>query len=129
MKYPASSALAALVCLAGVMTSPVAMADRGHWHADIGIGIGVPLGYPYGFAPYDYGPYYRYPPYYYPPVVVAPAPPPVYIERGDDDAPASPGADSNYWYYCAASQAYYPYAKTCPEGWLTVVPNANAPHP
>jgi hypothetical protein len=120
--------LLALACLVGIAASPLALADRGHWRGHFGIDIGVPFGYPYG---YGYAPYYRYPPYYYPPVVVTPAPPPVYIERGDQDADAAgPGqSNSDYWYYCEASRAYYPYAKTCPGGWMTVVPNANAPHP
>jgi hypothetical protein len=29
----------------------------------------------------------------------------------------------NYWYYCQDSQAYYPYVKECPSGWLTVAPS------
>jgi hypothetical protein len=128
MRHPVSTAL--LTGLLVLVASPAARADRGHWGSRVGISIGVPLGYPYYGAPL-YRPYYDYPPYYYPPVVVTPAPPPVYIERGDLDADAAtPGAaQSKYWYYCTASQTYYPYVKTCPAGWLTVVPDANAPHP
>jgi hypothetical protein len=27
-----------------------------------------------------------------------------------------------YWYFCGASNTYYPYVETCPSGWETVVP-------
>ena len=79
--------------------------------ARVGIFVGAPFGY---YAP----PYYYYPPYY-PPIVAAPSAPPVYIEQGNlQPAPAQQG----YWYYCAASQAYYPYVKECAEDWQLVSP-------
>lgn len=81
-----------------------------HFRPHIGLFIGAPL-----FAPWYYSP----PPAYYPPVVVAPPSPPVYIERGYDEAPAR---GENYWYYCEDSQAYYPYVKRCPGGWRKVLP-------
>ncbi len=31
---------------------------------------------------------------------------------------------SNTWYYCAESQAYYPYVKQCAAGWQQVAPQA-----
>lgn len=63
--------------------------------------------------------YYPLPPYY-PPVVAAPSSPPVYIEQGDTQAaPEQPQGD---WYYCAGTQAYYPYVKECPAGWQLVAP-------
>jgi hypothetical protein len=34
-----------------------------------------------------------------------------------------------YWYYCTGPQGYYPYVKSCPGGWLTVVPNVTPPPP
>lgn len=53
--------------------------------------------------------------YYYPaPVYPVPdpwVPPPVTIV-------APPVTD--YWYYCDAAQAYYPYVATCPAGWKQV---------
>lgn len=124
--------------LLGVAGPGSAWADRGHehehghghghGHVQLGIEIGPfwgpwhhrPFGYPY---PYYYGypyPYYDYP--YYPPVVVAPAAPPVYIEQGSGPAP-----QTNYWYYCNASRAYYPYVKECPGGWQQVVPQPPQP--
>ncbi len=66
-------------------------------------------------APY-YAPYYYPPPFYYPPTVVVPPAPQRYIER-DEETDAQ-----NYWYYCAASKAYYPYVKQCPGGWQRVNP-------
>ncbi|MBK7280119.1 hypothetical protein [Candidatus Aalborgicola defluviihabitans] len=60
---------------------------------------------------------------YRPPFVVEQAPPPVVIQvpapvqsqPGPQVAPAP-----QFWYYCDASRAYYPYVATCPGGWQTV---------
>ncbi|MFZ2627409.1 MAG: hypothetical protein WAX67_00840 [Rugosibacter sp.] len=84
----------------------------GHSHIGIGIGIGP-------WAPWYYPPPIYYPPaYYYPRTVVIEQPaPPVYVEQADE-APAQ----TNYWYYCSRSKAYYPYVKDCPAGWQRVVP-------
>lgn len=96
-------------------------------------GFGVYIGSPYPYYRYPYWgspyPYYAYPyPYwgspspYYPPAIVAvPSSPPVYIEKGDSAAPAQNDAPA-YWYYCAGSNAYYPYVKQCPGGWERQVP-------
>ncbi len=99
------------------------------WHRDHDFHVGVVIGNPAGFgcspfyAPcYAYPPYYGgyyYPPAYYPPpVVVSPPPPPVYIEKEQA---------SQYWYYCADARKYYPYVKSCPSGWMKVVPQTAAP--
>ena len=102
------------------------------WHrggpARFGVYIGAPA---YWYSPYYYPPYYA--PYYpyYPPVVVAPAPPPVYIEQGSVPSAQSPSQPqpaaqsslpSNWWYYCTDAKAYYPYVKECPAGWQRVAP-------
>jgi len=83
-----------------------------------GFHFGIPL-----FAPWYYPPpayYYPPPAYYYPPpVVTAPAAPPVYVERGE--APSAPPPE-HWWYYCADTQAYYPYVKECPTQWQRVSP-------
>ena len=34
----------------------------------------------------------------------------------------------SYWYYCQNPQGYYPYVKSCPGGWITVVPNVTPPN-
>src|SRR5262249_13963617 len=87
------------------------------WHhgprVPIGSGFGVGVPYPYSSPPY-YGPY-AYPAYYPAPVVVQQQPT-VYVEQPPAPAAqpsAQPGAQSGYWYYCAASRGYYPYVKEC----------------
>ncbi|HUX24340.1 MAG TPA: hypothetical protein VMV87_06940 [Burkholderiales bacterium] len=84
---------------------------REHGHVRFGLTLGAPLFAPDYYAPYDN----PYPAYSYPPVVVQSAPP-VYIEQGAAQAAPAPA----YWYYCAASQSYYPYVSACPAGWQRV---------
>jgi hypothetical protein len=55
-------------------------------------------------------PVYPYPDPYTPPVVVVPSEVPV--------EPAVPPVQ--YWYYCDAARAYYPYVANCPDGWRPV---------
>lgn len=31
--------------------------------------------------------------------------------------------ESDYWYYCQNPEGYYPYVKSCPGGWMKVVPD------
>lgn len=102
--------------LAGALAGTSALAFHGgghfHGHARFGVFIGAPL----FWGPW---PYYYYPPpayYPYPPVASYP---PTYIEQGGGQAPAE---QPSYWYYCAGSNAYYPYVKDCPGGWLQVAP-------
>jgi hypothetical protein len=45
--------------------------------------------------------------------------PTVYVQQEQEEP--------QYWYYCQESQAYYPYVKDCPGGWMKVVPQV-APH-
>ena len=52
---------------------------------------------------------YPYPDPYVPPTVVTQEP------------------ASQYWYYCASVNAYYPYVSACPEGWKQVVPQPTPP--
>jgi hypothetical protein len=76
------------------------------------------VGWPYGGWPYGYHggwPYVGWP--YYPPA--ATQAPPAYnqpVQR-----------QSYYWYYCQDPQGYYPYVKSCPGGWITVVPKVTPP--
>ena len=83
-----------------------------------GVSIGVPLFGPSYFPGPFYYPYRAYaypaPVYAYPPVVVQSYSPPVYIERGADQAAQGD------WFYCAASRAYYPDVSQCPSGWQRV---------
>ncbi|MGE5171218.1 MAG: hypothetical protein ACM3JC_12720 [Rudaea sp.] len=77
------------------------------------------LGWPGYYWPY-YGPpvYYDYPAYTYYDYPVDE----VYIERVPSSAPPAPPAQ----YYCP-NAGYYPTVKTCPQGWLRVVPDAPPP--
>jgi hypothetical protein len=84
---------------------------------------------------YPYSSFY-YPPAYYPPAVyVAPAAPTVYVEQqphyvepvqpqavqpAPQPSPQAQPAAPNYWYYCAATQAYYPDVGFCAGGWQRV---------
>lgn len=65
--------------------------------ARLGVFIGAPL-----YAPL----FYPAPSDYY-------SPAPVYIEQAPTPA---------YWYFCPASNAYYPYVPECPGGWQPVLP-------
>ena len=49
----------------------------------------------------------------YPPVVMAPSP-----QVSVEPSPLPP----QYWYYCDAAQAYYPYVQECPGEWRPVLP-------
>ena len=98
----------------------------GHVHSRVYFG--------FGYAPGYWGPSYYYPrpAYYYPPYapVIINQTPPVYVEQAPAVAPVVAPAvsavpavsNNNFWYYCAASRGYYPYVKTCPAGWMKVLP-------
>ncbi len=116
-----------------------------------GAPIGFNFGYsPYSYygAPSYGSPYYSPAPVFYPPVQpapviytpVQPAPviytsvqpaPVIYTNRRDDpqlriqEAPrnSSQNVHASLWYYCVASNAYYPYVNKCPGGWLRVAPD------
>jgi hypothetical protein len=64
------------------------------------------------WGPWWYPPY----PYYYPAPVAYAAEPVTYVEQNGAPEP------TNWWYYCDAAGAYYPYAKTCSAGWRRVSP-------
>jgi hypothetical protein len=126
--------------LCGALASGSAMAQhRGHGGGygygggvRFGISLGVPL---YGPAYYP-APYYAYPApvYGYPaPAYAYPAPayaypgaamgypsPQEYVERGPAPAAPAPSQALGDWYYCAATQAYYPDVRECAAGWQRV---------
>lgn len=77
--------------------------------ARVGVVIGGPLWWGWGYPPPYYGP---------PQVVVVPPPQPtVYIEQAQPAAPAS----QQYWHYCQSAKGYYPYVRECPEAWQKVL--------
>lgn len=98
-----------MVLLITVASESVFARGRGHHFGGPRVHFGIFVGAP------AFG-YYSSPPYY-PPVVAAPSPPPVYIEQGDTQA-----APEGAWYYCAGTQAYFPYVQECPGGWQLVAP-------
>ncbi len=121
-----------LCLLLGAASMGNAWADRGHrGHRGHGAHFGVVIGPYWGPSyyspfPYYYPPYYSYP-YSYPPVVIERQAPQVYIEQQAPAAPPAPpapaaAAPANYWYFCAATNAYYPYVKECRGGWQRVLP-------
>jgi hypothetical protein len=92
--------------------------------ARFGFYVGAPF-YGLGYYPY-YAPYYSNPAYGYPaPAYDYSAAAPAYVEQGNAmTAPPSAPVQSqgNWWYYCADSNAYYPYVRECPAGWQQVSP-------
>ena len=87
---------------------------HGHFHGGGRFGVDVVIGPGFGpwWGPY---PYYGYP---YPaaPVVVQQSAP-IYVEPQQSQ-------DQQYWYYCSDPSGYYPSVKSCPKGWMKVVPSA-----
>lgn len=77
-------------------------------------------------GPEWYGHTYVYPyPYYVdPPIIVQQ--PDVYVVPAPQQAPPRT-EPAFYWYYCQNPPGYYPYVKTCPEGWMKVVPSLPQP--
>jgi len=62
-------------------------------------------------------PAYPYPDPYVPSSFESPPPPP-----DVQDAPPAPAAATDqFWYFCPASNAYYPYVPACPTGWQQVL--------
>lgn len=59
--------------------------------------------------------FYPGPYYYYPGPGYAPAAPVEYIQQDNGPGP-------QYWYFCPASRAYYPYVNECPGGWQLIQP-------
>lgn len=110
----------------------------GHSHARVGVYIGAPLvlgSWWLASRPY-------YPSYYYapPPVVVrervvvreplvyydergnpVPSTPPQVAQAPDQAQPPAQSAAPT-WFFCADSQAYYPYVQNCASPWQRVIP-------
>jgi hypothetical protein len=120
MRARARGALAVGLVAASAWLAGAATPGYAGGRVFVGIGVGAPFWYPY---PYPYAYPYAYPyPAYSPPVVVQQ--PPVYVQP-ESQAPSR----TQYWYYCQSAQAYYPYVRECPGGWMQVVPQASPPGP
>ncbi len=75
------------------------------------------------YPPYGYAPAYGYAPGYGAAYAQPAYPQPAYAQPAyaqQNQAAVQPQA--NNWYYCASSNGYYPYVRSCPEGWQTVSP-------
>ena len=44
----------------------------------------------------------------------------IYIQPAPVYAPGVAPSSVQYWYFCAAANAYYPYVNSCPSGWQAV---------
>ena len=49
-------------------------------------------------------------------------PRPSYIYNAPPLAAQPPPPESGNWYFCRSSGVYYPYTRSCPEGWQAVSP-------
>jgi len=111
-----SLVLAAAFVLVGSLPSDAARrghhGGRRHFGGGTHIFIRVLPGYPYPYW-WDYPAEYYY---YAPPIVVQE--PPVYIQQ--QSAPTAPASQEVPWYYCASTQAYYPWVRSCPEAWIEI---------
>ena len=122
--------LAACAIGAALFASDAAFAQHrhGHGHGGGGPRVGIYFGSGHFYPRPYYSPFYYPPAYYYPPTVVVPAQPPVYIERPAETFEAAPApapqaqAQASAYYFCAGSNAYYPYVRECPGGWQQVAP-------
>jgi hypothetical protein len=52
--------------------------------------------------------------------VTRPQPPVVYVQPPPAYAPNVAPVVQQYWYFCPAANAYYPYVASCPGGWQAV---------
>lgn len=122
MMLDRAAVLSAAAVLVAALGTDFAEARPGHRHFHGGARVVF-------FAPVFVPRFYYPPPYYYyyypPPVYYAPpayfAPPPVYIEQPQSQQPPQPRSEA-YWYFCPASQGYYPHVRECPGGWQRVAP-------
>jgi hypothetical protein len=110
--------VAILVTMGLLLSIPMSGLAGRSTHYSFGFNLGIPA---YGAPAYGPGPYWGPPAYYYPapPVVVVPQQPQGYVQQNQQE--------SGYWYYCQNPQGYYPYIKSCPGGWMKVVPDTVPP--
>jgi len=100
--------------LALVLAAPAYAQHGGHGHSSVFFSFGfggfapfAPLPTPYAYYPY---PYASYPDgaAYASPVGQAPSPAPIY---------APPSAEMATYYFCPATNSYYPYVASCAVAW------------
>jgi hypothetical protein len=118
--------LVALICAALMAAPSPGAAGHRHTRYFFGATIGIPGPAWYGPPVWAPRPYWAYPavipapPVYYAPAPVVVQQPPAYVRQPASD-------ESDYWYYCESPRGYYPYVKSCPGGWMKVVPETVPP--
>ena len=150
-QYSTSKELLTLLTAAGLLAliSVPAPAQAGNvgWAVSVGGGYGgghgggwrpaaYGPGYGGGWGPGwrggYYGPGYGYPyaaGFYAPPVVYA-APPVVSYAAPQQPMVLASQPQAPVWYYCEASEQYFPYVQSCTSGWQTqpaMPPSGKAP--
>jgi hypothetical protein len=53
----------------------------------------------------------------------------VYVQPAPPYAPGYAPSSVQYWYFCPAANAYYPYVPSCPSGWQAVLATPPPPPP
>jgi hypothetical protein len=53
----------------------------------------------------------------------------VYTQPAPVYPPGYAPSSVQYWYFCAAANAYYPYVSSCPSGWQAVLATPPPPPP
>lgn len=142
-----SKTVLTVLATVGLLALAPAVAQAGNvgWAVSVGGGYG---GYGGGWRPAAYGPGwgggwgpgwrggyygpgYGYPyaaTYYAPPVVYA-APPVVTYAAPQQPMVLASQPQAPIWYYCEASDQYFPYVQSCASGWQTrpaMPPSGNA---
>jgi hypothetical protein len=118
--------LVALICAALMAAPSPGAAGHRNTRYFFGATIGIPGPAWYGPPGWAPRPYWAYPavipapPVYYAPAPVIVQQPPAYVRQPASD-------ESDYWYYCESPRGYYPYVKSCPGGWMKVVPETVPP--
>ena len=120
----------ALSAMSLAWASPAAAQAHLHGHHPHHGGPRVSLSFGPYYGPWGYSPYF-YDPFFYSrrwndrPIFIEQPAPQVYVEQPQVYSQAAP--NNNYWYFCEAAQAYWPYVKECPGGWQRVVPQPPPP--
>ena len=120
----------ALSAMSLAWASPAAAQAHLHGHHPHHGGPRVSLSFGPYYGPWGYSPYF-YDPFFYSrrwndrPIIIEQPAPQVYVEQPQVYSQAAP--NNNYWYFCEAAQAYWPYVKECPGGWQRVVPQPPPP--
>jgi hypothetical protein len=123
MKKMAVTVIAVLLSFGLLWTLAPARVFGGGWHGGWGY---------YGWGPRFYwgGSVVGWPfPYFYPYYFPSYSSPPIVIQQQPQVYSEPQQQQPYYWYYCQNPQGYYPYVKSCPDGWMKVEPNVTPTNP